>query len=210
MPKITDEESYGAATEKIARLGLTPLLAEVKQIIQGFPLRVKEQKDANGGAAVRKLLDAEFEKRRATGWLKRVTGAVDWTKCLTINGTRVCIGVEVQFSGRSDLIIVDIIHLRAALTHGVIDVGILLVPNDRLGPFLTDRGPRIADARRLIREARVEDLPLLLIGIEHDGPGVALAKQPKSPVGQAKSRRKPRSAGLQAAEGEAPYQPESN
>ena len=181
MAKITEQVPFGAANEKIARLGMQSLLEEVRQILSGIPLYVKEQKDANGGAAVRKLIDAEFEKRKSTGWVKKQTGAVDWTKCLTINGTRVCIGVEVQFSGRSDLIIVDIIHLRTAITGGVIDVGVLVVPNDRLGPYLTDRGPRLADARRMIREARVEDLPLLVLAVEHDGPGAPLAKQLKRP-----------------------------
>ena len=33
----------------------------------------------------------------------------------------------------------------------------------------------------MIREARVEDLPIILVGIEHDGPGAFLAKQAKKP-----------------------------
>jgi hypothetical protein len=74
---------------------------------------------------------------------------------------------------------VDIIHLRAAVTGSIIDAGVLVVPNDKLGPYLTDRGPRLADAKRMIREARVEDLPLLVYGVEHDGPGLPLAKQKK-------------------------------
>jgi hypothetical protein len=184
VPKITDEVPFGGALEKIARLGMTPLYDEVKAVIAGFPLLVKEQKNANGGKAVRVMLDAQFEARRATGWLKRQTGAVDWTKCRIINGTRVCLGVEVQMSARSDLIIIDLIHLRLALTSGGIDVGILVVPNDKLGPFLTDRGPKLADARRMIREARVEDLPILLLALEHDGAGPALPKQPKRPTGR--------------------------
>ena len=40
-------------------------------------------------------------------------------------GTRVCVGVEVQFSARSDLIVVDVIHLRKAVTEGKIDVAVL-------------------------------------------------------------------------------------
>lgn len=118
MPKLTDEVAFGGAVEKIVRLGLTPLYDELKQILQGFQLLVREEKDANGGAAVRKMIDAEFESRRRTGWTKQQTGAVDWTKCRIINGTSLCIGVEIQVSGRSDLLIVDIIHLRRALTGG--------------------------------------------------------------------------------------------
>ena len=146
MPKITDEVPFGGAVEKITRLGLTPLYDELKQILEGFELLVREEADANGGAAVRKMIDAEFGARRGTGWTKQQTGGVDWTKCRVINGTSLCIGV---------------------------------VPSDRLGAYLTDRGPRLADARRLVREVRVEDLPLILLGIEHDGAGPALAKQAK-------------------------------
>lgn len=152
-------------------------MADIRTIVQEFELRVEERRDANGGAAVRKLLDARFDD--AGGWTKKQTGDVDWTKCLTVNGTRVCVGVEVQFSGRSDLIVVDLIHLRKALTQGTIDVAILIVPSDRLGVFLTDRGPKMADAKRHIHEARADDLSLIVIALEHDGPGPPLAKQPK-------------------------------
>ena len=68
---------------------------------------------------------------------------------------------------------------REAITDGKIDVAVLVVPSDRLGVFLTDRGPKMADAKRHVREARADDLPLLLIALEHDGPGPALAKQAK-------------------------------
>lgn len=177
MPRIVEEQAYNGVLERIERLGLGPLLDELRSILQGFGLRVKEERDANGGAAVRRLIDERFA--RATGWTKKQTGDVDWTKCLVINGTRVCVGVEIQFSARSDLVVVDLIHLRKALTDGKIDVAVLVVPSDRLGVFLADRGPKIADAKRHVREARADDLPLLLVALEHDGPGPALAKQAK-------------------------------
>jgi hypothetical protein len=188
MPRITDEDNYGAALEKMQRLGLQPLYEEIKEILTGFTMLVKEAKDANGGAAVRKIMDARFVA--AGGWTQKITGDIDWSKCHTVNGTSVCIGVELQFSARSDLIIMDIVHLRRALTGGAIDVGVLVVANDRLGPYLTDRGPRIADARRLIKEGRTEDLPLVVIGLEHDGPGPALPKQPKRSSKRSKPRNK--------------------
>jgi hypothetical protein len=177
MPIIVEEKAYNGAAERISRLGLDPLVQEVRRILTAFPLRVKEERDANGGAAVRKLMDTRFE--RAGGWEKRQTGDVDWVKCHTITGSRVCLGVEVQFSARSDLLVMDIIHLRKALVAGYIDIGILVVPSDRLSVFLTDRGPSMADAQRHVREARAEDLPLILVSLEHDGPGPALAKQKK-------------------------------
>ncbi len=182
MPTIVEELSYDGASERIIRLGLTPLIDEIRTLITGFDLRVEERRDANGGAHVRKLLDARFGD--VGGWEKKVTGDVDWTKCQQINGTRVCVGVELQISGRSDLIIVDLVHLRKRVISGQLDVGVLVVPSDRLGVFMTDRGPKMADAKRLAREARVEDWPLLIIAFEHDGAGPALPKQAKRTAGQ--------------------------
>ena len=181
MPRIVEEAPYNGAVERAERLGLGELLAEARGILTGFTLRVKEQKDGNGGAAVRKLIDARFNE--AVGWTKKQTGGVDWTKCRVVKKVRVCIGIEVQFSGRSDLVVVDLIHLRTAIVRGQIDLGLLVVPSDRLGRFLTDRGPKMADAKRHAREARVEDLPMLIWALEHDGPGPPLAKQAKSPSG---------------------------
>ena len=180
MPKIAEEDliSHGGATEKIKRLGLTPLFDELINILTGFTLLVKEKKDANGGKALRQKLDDRF--REKGGWTQKVTGDIDWTKCLTVNGTKVCIGVELQTSGRGDLVIVDLIHLRRGFTSGVIDVGVLVVPNNQLGFYLTDRVARIKDAKHHIKEAKIEDLPIILIGIGHDGAGTALPKQAKS------------------------------
>lgn len=177
MPKQTEEFHYNGARERIARLGLSTLIDEVKSITTGFDLRLKEEKDANGGAAVRKLIDAQFEKAR--GWTKKKTGDVDWTKCKIVNGTRICVGVEVQFSARSDLLAIDVHHLRRAIIAGDIDIGMLVVPDDTLAVFLTDRGPKMSDAKRHVEEARAQDLPLVLLALRHDGPGSALAKQAK-------------------------------
>ena len=183
MPKIVEECPYDGVMERVSRLGLGPALQAVKEVLTGFDLRVREERDANGGAAVRKLIDAQFERQnvgqQSPGWVKTVSGGIDWKRCHQINGTSVCIGVEIQFSARSDLLVMDIIHLRKAITAGEIDVGILVVPTDGLSHFLTDRGPCLSDAKRHVKEARADDLPLLLIALEHDGPGPALAKQAK-------------------------------
>jgi hypothetical protein len=177
MARIVDQVYYDGARERIERLGLAPLLSEITTVIESLPLLVLEKKDGNGGAAVRKMIDAQFVS--VGGWAKRVTGDLDWTKCKIVNGTRVCIGVEVQFSARSDLIVVDMIHLNKAFREGRIDVGVLLVPSDRLGVFLTDRGPRMSDAKRHVDAARLQDSPLIVLAVEHDGPGPALPKQSK-------------------------------
>ena len=177
MPRIVEEEYYDGARERIERLGLAPLMVEIKAIISEFTLRVREQVDANGGAAVRKLIDERFQAKG--GWSNRAAGDIDWTKCHEVNGSKLCIGVEVQVSARSDLLVVDMIHLTAAFRDGRIDIGVLIVPSDRLSRFLTDRGPCITDAKKHAKAARLEDSPLILLAIEHDGPGEALAKQAK-------------------------------
>jgi hypothetical protein len=177
VPKIVEEHSYNGAKERIARLGLEPVLEELRTILTGFALRVEEKRDANGGAAVRRLIDERFPG----SWENVAAGDIDWTRCNTVNGTRICVGVEIQMSARSDLLVVDVIHLRSAIERGEIDAGVLVVPSDKLGVFLTDRGPRMADAKKHVRAARADDLPILLIAIEHNGPGPALAKQLKRP-----------------------------
>jgi hypothetical protein len=176
MPRL-EEIAYDGFYEKTKRLGLLEVLEETRKILSDFELRVMEKKDSNGGAAVRELIDERFES--ALGWKKKQTGDVDWTKCHRANGTEVCLGVEVQMSARSDLLVMDIYHLRTGMIEGRIDVGVLAVPSDALGVFLTDRAPCLSDAKRHVDGARATDLPLLLIGLTHDGPGAALAKKYK-------------------------------
>ncbi|MGA2063590.1 MAG: hypothetical protein ABSG86_01410 [Thermoguttaceae bacterium] len=177
MPKTVEEVPYNGAVQRAERLGIGPLLEELREILTGFQLLVKEAVDSNGGAAVRRLLDERFAA--ATGWTRKQTGDVDWTKCHTVNGTQVCLGVEIQVSARSDLPVMDIVHLRRAIEGGLTDVGVLVVPSDKLSLFLTDRAPCMSDAKRHVGHAKAEDLPLILIAMEHDGPGPALAKQKK-------------------------------
>ena len=186
MPWITAVVPYNAVLEKIERLGLFSALDEVGRIVTGFDLEILEQRNMNGGAAVRRMLDARFE---AGGWIReeRGTGDIDWIKRMTGNGTTVAIGLELQVSGRGGgSHLSDIVHLRAGLSEakdGRIDVGILVVPTDRLAVFLTDRVEGITQVKRYLTQMRADDLPLLVIAIEHDGPGAALPKQPKRPAG---------------------------
>jgi hypothetical protein len=175
MPKITDRFSFDGAMERVVRLGLGSLWTELEAILTGFELLVEERRDANGAAEVRSILDERF--RKAQGWTMRSAGGVDWTKCHAINGASVCLGVEIQISGRSDLLIVDVVHLRDELTAGSIDVGVIVVPSDRLAVFLTDRVARYSDAVKAVERARAQDLPLAVLGVEHDGPGPSLAKR---------------------------------
>lgn len=175
MPRITERTFFNGTDEKLDRLGLRPIWKQLETVLTRFDLRVAESKDANGGAAVREVLDGRFEA--VGGWDNRQTGGVDWTKCHTVNGTRVCLGVEIQFSARSDLLIVDVQHLRDEITAGRIDVGIIVAPSDKLAYFLTDRVARYTDAVKAVERARATDLPLAVLALEHDGPGPALKKR---------------------------------
>jgi hypothetical protein len=175
MPSIKEVFYFNGAEHRITRLGLQPLWAELEGILRGFDLKIEERRDGNSAAGVRSLLDAEF--RKLDGWTNKQTGGVDWTKCLTVNGTTVCLGIEIQISGRSDLLIVDVVHLRDELTAGNIDVGIIVVPSDALAVYLTDRVARFSDAKKAVERARATDLPLAIIAIGHDGIGPAIPKR---------------------------------
>jgi len=122
----------------------------------------------------RELIDARF---RAYGWQTGRTGDIDWIKCKTVNGTQVCVGVEVQVSARSELLYKDILHLRTRIVTGDVDVGLIVVPSDRMQSYLPDRTPSVSYAKQVIRETDADRLPIMLIEIEHDGPGPALRKR---------------------------------
>jgi hypothetical protein len=177
MPQIVEEVYFVGTKERIGRLGLTPVVGEIRLALTGFQLSVREKKDSKGSAAVRKLIDEQFD--RLGGWTKKVSGDMDWIKCKVVSGTSVCIGVEVQISAGSDLLFMDMIHLDAAFREGRIDVGVVIVPSDKLSKYLTDRAPCMSDAKKHAKAARLEDSSIVLFAIEHDGAGPPLAKQAK-------------------------------
>jgi hypothetical protein len=175
MPIIQQERAFDGFAARSDRLGLKTILDELRLILGDWQLLVMEERDANGGAALRKMIDERFAA--SEGWKKQVVGAPDWTKYREIDGVRLGLGVEIQVSARSDMVAVDLLHLKRALGGGVIDVGLLVVPSDRLGVFLTDRAPCWNDAIRILENFDAESLPIALWALEHDGPGPALPKQ---------------------------------
>ncbi len=175
MPQIVKKRFYDGAEEKVRRLGLTPLLQEIDQILTGFELIVQPTRNANSGGKVREMIDRAF--LASGGWFHRIAGDIDWRKCKVVNGTQVCVGVEVQVSARSDLVFRDIVHFRNQISAGHIDVGVEILPSAALSYFLTDRAPAMSDGERIMDEMRADDLPLILIAIEHDQAGdIALPK----------------------------------
>jgi len=175
MAKINAIFPYNGAAMKAERLGLQPIVQEVQDLISAAEIRVFEQRQENGAAAVRQLLDDAFA--RTGTWEKKTTGDIDWRKCKIVNGTSVCVGLEIQVSARSELLYKDILHLRTRIAGGDIDLGIIVVPSDRLQSFLPDRTPSISYAKRVVAEADADRLPIILMEIEHDGPGPRLGKK---------------------------------
>ncbi len=176
--KITHIKFYGGSRQRITKLGLSELFLELQEIILSTKIYLLEEKDANGGAEVRKRMDKSFEERE--DWVKKSTGDIDWSKRIRYNRSFIAsIGVEVQISARSDLLIRDLVHIRNNLQDGLIEVGIIVVPNNTMQVYLPDRTPSLKDAIKYIEEEfhEAQNFPLILMGIEHDGPGKALLKQ---------------------------------
>ena len=170
MPRITTRRSYDGFENKVDRLGLSDLLEEVEESVTWFDLLIEESRHANGTKWIREQVDSRFESM--VGWQKVTSGGVDWTKS---NKEGCSLGVEVQVSGRSDLLAVDVLHLQEELTIGNLDVGVIVVPDDTLSPFLTDRTPNLRTAIRHV-EPRAQDLPVQILAFRHDGTGKRLSK----------------------------------
>jgi hypothetical protein len=175
VPTLSKQREFGGAKVLIDRLGLSELIRELADTVTGFSLHPER---AITGASIRKEIGVRLTE---AGWQPNKSAHVEWIKCKSVKGTRVCIAVQLRVSGPADLGVMDICHLRDALTDGHIDLGVLVVPDDEFGHYLTDRGPKFSDAVRHVRAARAEDFPLLILGLRHDGPGEPLAKQFKAP-----------------------------
>jgi len=170
MPIITAEVDFNGVAAKISRLGLQPLVDEAVSALGHFKMLVREERHANGTRGLRQSIDQGFDS--AGGWSKLTVGGIDWKKTNSLGAS---IGVEVQVSGRSDMLAVDIMHLREDITNGTIDVGIIIVPDDRLSKFLTDRTPNLATALKHV-ENRARELPIKVIAFAADGVGDPLPK----------------------------------
>ena len=186
--KITKITYYGGARQKICRLGLADLFLELHEIILRTPIVLEEAAKANGAAGIREALDAAFVAGK--DWVGIKAGGIDWIKRVRYNQTFLArLGVEIQVSARSDLLIRDLVHLRNSLQQAEIDVGVIVVPDDRMQKFLTDRTPSYSDAVRYVEVEFKEatTFPIVIVGIEHDGPGKAMPKK-RTNLGSGKPR----------------------
>ena len=116
------------------------------------------------------MIDAKFSEY--SDWIQSKSGDIDWVKRFRYNQTIVSrIGVEIQVSGRSDLLARDIVHIRNNLQDSHIDVGVIVVPSDDFEYLLTDRVANYSYAIRYVeKELReAQSYPIVLIAVEHDG-----------------------------------------
>jgi len=73
------------------------------------------------------------------------------------------------------MLAVDIMHFKEAINEGRIDVGLIIVPDDNLSRFLTDRTPNLKTAIKHV-EDKARDMPIRIVAFAQDGSGPALAK----------------------------------
>jgi len=130
---------------------------------------VQDKRNANSADVVRERIDASFGEYE--DWVISKSGDIDWVKRFRYNQTIVSrIGVEIQVSGRSDLLVRDIIHIRNQLQNSEIDVGVIVVPSDFFEYRLTDRVANYTYAIRYVEEEfpEAQNYPIIVIAVEHD------------------------------------------
>lgn len=180
MPKITDLKTLNGTNNKIDRLGLHRLWEELTGILTRFRLELEESARANNAQILQGMFDQRFTS--APGWERRQSGHLYWRKSLAIDDTRVCLGAKIRIASRGglsggDSMVVEVINLTKQIASGAIDVAALAVPSDNLSTYLDGRVARFADAVRAVERSRATDLPLIILALEHDGPGPALPKK---------------------------------
>lgn len=151
-------------------MGLAHIFLELQEILISTEVRILQIKQANGAGRVRELIDEGFS--RFEDWIQSKSGDIDWVKRFRYNTTIISrIGVEIQVSGRSDLLARDIVHIRNNLQDSHIDVGVIVVPADEFEYYLTDRVANFSYAVRYVEEElrEAQSYPIILVAIEHDG-----------------------------------------
>jgi len=154
----------------VCRLGLAQLFLELQELLLSIEIYIQNKKQANGAGRLRELIDEGFGCYK--DWVNSATGDIDWVKRIRYNQTIISrIGVEIQVSGRSDLLARDIVHIRNSLQDSHIDVGVIVVPSNELAYFLTDRVADFNYAIRYVEEElrEAKSYPIVVLAIEHDG-----------------------------------------
>ncbi len=168
--KISKMKFYGGSREKVCRLGLSHIFLELQEILISTEILVLDKKQANGAGRLRELIDEKFKSY--DDWILSKSGDIDWIKKIRYNHSIISrIGVEIQVSGRSDLLARDIVHIRNNLQDSNIDVGVIVVASDEFEYYLTDRIANFSYAVRYVEEElrEAQSYPIILLAVEHDG-----------------------------------------
>ena len=83
--KIATMRFYDGSRDKVCRLGLADLFLELQDIIFDAVVNIEETPEANSGAGVREILDAQFRLR--DNWQNTATGGTGSTAYLAVNQT---------------------------------------------------------------------------------------------------------------------------
>lgn len=164
--RIAKEIPYDGVRQRIARLNLSPLVEEVRRALESVRLQLKKEPGAERPGFLQKLIDARFQ--RASGWSRAIKGRRYWKKCVEIDGASVCAKVGVRVSGRKDFVVTDLHSLCRSIETGEVDLGILVVPSDRLSHALRPRQTSLRETQEVVEQTNACSLPLLLIAIEYD------------------------------------------
>ena len=78
MPKIVHEEYFGGSRTKLDRLGLWPLVEEIRSALTSFRLEIKKERQLNGSGTLRHMIDTAL--RDVGDWTNKKSGDVDWIK----------------------------------------------------------------------------------------------------------------------------------
>lgn len=185
--KITKIKYYGGAREKVCRLGLSHLFLELQELLIDTEIKILKKKQANGAGVLRERIDNGFDS--VGGWIKKSSGGIDWTKKIRYNESIVSrIGVEVQVSGRSDLLAKDILHIRNDLQKSIIDVGVIVVASKEFEYYLTDRVANIDYAIEYV-ETHIQEAqtyPIIILAVEHDAFSDTALPKKRTNVGKKK------------------------
>ncbi len=172
-------KTFNGTVRKVNRLGLGGVLEELRRFVGQFSPLNGEMIYVDPGKMIGESLQGFLSR---AGWTRHRAGRGYWKKSLTIDGVEVSLGTRVQLNRRKglnarDAMTVEVVGLANRITSGAIDVGALVVAEDRLAMRLGRRVPSFSEAVEAVERCGTTDLPLIILALEHDGPGPALPKK---------------------------------
>ena len=165
----TRERFFGGAKAKLNRLELGPTLAEVEQRLQKCVVLLTERDRKSNLVEFKRKLDDVIVIEEAKGG--------KWIKTRAVSNVELRVEFRIRISSRREILYKDALHLRRRTESGDIDLGVIIVPSDNLRRCLPDRTPSSNYAARAISEMGADCSPIILIEIEHHGPGPAPTKR---------------------------------